>query len=72
MGAGVAPPEDDVDSPVVVVEPAAAAAVEDHQADLQALGHQLRDVPDVVALAVDPEDPAHAARTAADQEPSEA
>lgn len=64
---------DDVDLPVAV---AAAAADEDHQADLQALVHQFRDVPDVVAMseatAVDPEDPAHAARTAVDQLPSEA
>lgn len=64
--------EDGVDSPVEAE--VAAAADEDHQADLQALVHQLRDAPDVVAMSaateVDPEGPAHAARTAVDQEPS--
>lgn len=67
--------EGDVDWPVAAAAAAAAAAAdEDHQADLQALVHQLRDVPDVVAMsaasAVDPEDPAQAARTAVDQVPS--
>lgn len=63
--------EDGVGWPVAAAE---GAADEDHQADLQALVHQLRDVPDVVAMSVataaDPEDLVHAARTAVDQLPS--
>lgn len=43
-----------------------------HQADRQALVHQLRDVPDVAPLSeAAVMDPTHAARTAVDQAPSE-
>lgn len=67
VAAGTLPlPEDDVDS--------LAAADVDHQADRQALVHQLRDVPGEVASSEGPAgvDPTDAARTAVDQAPSEA